>query len=460
MKFTFILTSYRIELSHLPSINAMNAQRTFLHSASVLIAMFATLQSGVADEEYPQKPLKVVVPFSPGGGSDTFVRIVQKVIQEEGLLPQPLVVINVPGAGGTIGSRRVRDGQADGYTILNLHDGILSAKLANQVDYGPEAFQAIAATGRTSSMVCVRADSEFDGLTQLLESAATEPNTVKFGANLGALSHFDALRMEQAHGTATFRYVPTGGGAKRFGDLIGGHVDVTVFNIAEYDQFKDGGVKAIAVFAKQRHPDFPSVPTATESGINVVRDSMQYWWAPVGTPPERVTRLVKLFRDAMNTSALKQKLAELKMDPVFLSGRELQRFLVKQELAMGGVGTAKPIQLPNTPLFMIVIVGLLGMAALMQGLRRDPTVAAIPSVASQTNVGRSAATLGMLLVFGYLFSISLAPFWVLSSAFILLLGGCLLDFNRRNSAVLIATAVIVGPGCYLLFTKILTIDLP
>ena len=110
---------------------------------------------------FPRKPIKVVVPFPAGGGSDTFTRIMQTAIRDADLLPQPLVVINVPGAGGTIGSRRVRDAQADGYTILNLHEGILSSKYSGLVTYGPEAFRPIAATGQSGLVICVRDDSPY-----------------------------------------------------------------------------------------------------------------------------------------------------------------------------------------------------------------------------------------------------------------------------------------------------------
>ena len=98
--------------------------------------------------EFPRKPIKVVVPFGPGGDSDTFARIMQKTIRDHELLPEPLVILNVPGAGGTIGSRRVRDAAPDGYTILNLHEGIFTSKYAGRVSYGPEAFRPIAATCR------------------------------------------------------------------------------------------------------------------------------------------------------------------------------------------------------------------------------------------------------------------------------------------------------------------------
>lgn len=422
--------------------------------------------SAFATEDYPSRPVKVIVPFSPGGGSDTFVRIVLGVIESEQLFSQPLVVINVPGAGGSIGSRRVRDVEPDGYTILNLHDGILSAKLAGQTEYGPEAFQAIAATGKTSSMVCVRSDARWESLQQMLAEAAEKPNTIKFGANLGALSHFDALRMEKEFPGAQYRYVPTGGGAKRFGDLLGDHIDVTVFNIAEFDQFRDGGLRALAVFANKRHPDFPDVPTAKECGVNVVRDSMQYWWAPLDTPPEAVERFSQLLRDAMKTEALQAKLRELKMEPTFMAGRELKSFLARQEIAMSSVGTAKPIKLPDTALLLITVTTLLGVLLIVQRLKdRSLAKAENAVVLPQANdppkqVKRSFVTLGLLLVFCFLFSTKAVPFWLLSTAFIFVLGCVLLPLTKRNIATLLTSAIIVGPGCYFIFTKILTIDLP
>src|SRR6056297_1073998 len=86
----------------------------------------------IAGSAYSQRPIRVVVPFSAGGGSDTFVRILQRAIDEQQILEEPLVIVNVPGAGGTIGSRRVKDARPDGYTLLLLHDGILTAQHSGQ----------------------------------------------------------------------------------------------------------------------------------------------------------------------------------------------------------------------------------------------------------------------------------------------------------------------------------------
>ena len=112
-------------------------------------------------ETYPSRPIKVIVPFGAGGGSDTFVRIIQKAIEDNQLLPQPLVVINVPGAGGTIGSQRATNAAPDGYTILNLHQGILTAKYSGKVDHGPEAFEPIIATSEDAMILAVAAALAF-----------------------------------------------------------------------------------------------------------------------------------------------------------------------------------------------------------------------------------------------------------------------------------------------------------
>ncbi|MCR9199710.1 MAG: tripartite tricarboxylate transporter substrate binding protein [Planctomycetaceae bacterium] len=433
----------------------------------LLMLVLLALSSTVVADDFPDRPVKVIVPFAAGGGSDTFVRVVQSVIESENLLGQPLVVINVPGGGGTIGSRRVLEETPDGYTILNLHDGIISAFVAKTVEYGPEAFRPLAATGRTASMLCVREDARWLDLTDLMDEAVQRPGKVRFGANLGALSYFDALRVEKAVPGAAFRFVSTGGGAKRFADLIGDGIDATAFNIAEFNQFRAAGVKALAVFSEQRHPDFPDVPTARECGVNVVRDSMQYWWAPPGTPDEVVEKLTSVLRDAMATPALQQRLADLKMDPVFFTGRELEEHLSRQQIAMSTVG-ARPLLLPDTPLLIMTVSillagGLLG-GRLWEHKVRPATGPIDPRVPSDSTLpvlrqNPALLTLLLLVAFCLSFGFELAPFWLLAGVFVMTTGGLLLEWNRRNLIVMVILAMAAGPGSFTLFTKLLTIDL-
>lgn len=132
-----------------------------------------------AETGYPERPIHIVVPYDAGGGSDTFVRILQKGISEDQLLDQPLVIINQPGGSGTIGSREVKNADPDGYKILCHHNAIITAKLAETVDYGPEAFEPIAMTGEMSMVILVRDDSPIKNIVDLLQTAKDKPSTVR-----------------------------------------------------------------------------------------------------------------------------------------------------------------------------------------------------------------------------------------------------------------------------------------
>ena len=161
----------------------------------VLAAALTSCHSTDSELRYPARPIKVVVPFAAGGGSDTFARIIKRAIDDGNLLEQPLVILNVDGAGATIGSRRVKNAPADGYTLLNVHEALITAKHSGKVVYGPEAFVPIAGTGEVGLAVAVAEDSQYRDLTQLVAAAQEKPDSVVFSANLGApLFHFVGLR--------------------------------------------------------------------------------------------------------------------------------------------------------------------------------------------------------------------------------------------------------------------------
>ena len=201
------------------------------------------------------------------------------------------MIINVPGAGGTIGSRRVKNARPDGYTLLLLHEGILTAKHSGASAYGPEAFSPIAGTGDATQVVAVSGDSSIRDLTALMKTATEMPDTIIFSANIGAPSHFAGLMLESESPGSKFRYTQNGGGAKRFAALQGGHVDVSSFSVAEYVQFQQDGMRALAILGEKRHSDLPDLPTAGEQGFDVISQNMQFWWAPLGTPKERIGKI-------------------------------------------------------------------------------------------------------------------------------------------------------------------------
>lgn len=422
----------------------------------LIVLLFCVLPLGAAPAEYPIKPIKVVVPFAPGGGSDTFVRIIQEGILANDLMAKPFIVINVPGAGGTIGSRRVKNAFADGYTLLNLHDGILSAKHSGQALYGPEAFEPIAATGRAMTVICVASESPYQTLREVMEGAKAKPGELSFGANLGAPSHFAGLRLEHMFPGAEFTFVPAGGGAKRFAAMKGNHLDVSMFSVAEFVGFREGGLRAVAILSEEPHPAFPTVMTAKEQGIDVVWDVLQYWWAPKGTPKDRVAYFAEVLKAALETPEVKGRFEQLYFEPLFASGEDLAELLEEREALVAELSIRKPIKLPNFPAAIGVLLVILGLAAVGQQLRACETAPRLTGGEWRT----IAVGLGILLLYAALLASRAIPFWIATLLFSTGLGCFLMRGGKQRIVALVTVSLIVGCGCQFVFTHWLIVDLP
>ena len=169
--------------------------RPFLRFAVSLLASLC-LGAG-AKEAFPEKAITVIVPFAAGGGSDIFVRIFQEAIRKNQLCPFPIVVKNLAGAGGTIGSRAAKEAKPDGHTLLCLHDGIYTAQHYGNADWGPSDFEPLAATGRSGVVVAVSESSPFESLHDLMKEAIRRPYQYVFGTNLGAPNHYSALFLQE-----------------------------------------------------------------------------------------------------------------------------------------------------------------------------------------------------------------------------------------------------------------------
>ena len=406
-------------------------------------------------EEFPRKPVKIVVPFGPGGDSDTFTRIIQKAVEDHDLLPEPLVVVNVPGAGGTIGSRRVRNAAPDGHMILNLHEGILTSKYAGRVTYGPEAFRPIAATAESNLVICVRDDSPFQKLDDLLQAAAKKPDSILFGMAPGTPTHFAGRRLESAGGGAKFRMVPSGGGSKRRHDLVGKHIDATPFSLSEFVGFEGGGVRAIGYLAPERHPSLPNVPTARELGYDVVMPHVHYWWAPKSTSDAAVERIADMLEAAMASDYVRGKLAETKTEPLFLRGKELEDHLAVREGEFQDVSLVQYQGLPDVVIPVVVLI-----------------LAVVGWIFFHGRSGKKEATepvfdwrhgfLTLAILSGYLSSMQLIniPYPVATMIFIPVLAGAVGARGPRTLLKITGAGVAIAWGCFLIFTKILVIDLP
>ena len=421
-------------------------------------------QLGDEDVEFPRRPIKVVVPFGAGGGSDMFTRIVQQAVENEQLLTEPMVIINVPGAGATVGSRRVKNARPDGYTVLCLHEAILTAKYSGNVPWGPEAFEPIAATSQVGMVIAVPVASPCKTLEDLLSEAALKPDTLLFGANLGAPSHFAGRLLEKAKPSAAFRYVQAGGGAKRFSMMQGGHIAVSAFSIAEYVQFRPAGLRAIALLSEQRHASIHETPTAREQGFDVIASNTHFWWAPKGTPVDRIAVIRNALRRAMQSESVRAKLSEIVYDPIFLEGEALREKLVDRERRIAEVAADRPNSLPNFPAIVAGVVIALAFVVLLQSKRagriRDPDKPSEGSQPARAEVRLAIACAILTIAYVGAMAAGLFGFRTATIVFVPVLGGVLAHGRMRTFPPLALIAVVMSIGLHFILTNVLVIDLP
>jgi putative tricarboxylic transport membrane protein len=262
----------------------------------------ALVLCGISSEvyaEYPERAITIVVPAAAGGRTDTTARVIQKSIEKNHLLPVPIAVINVPGAGNLIANRQVKDEEPDGYTYLLGAYNVLTLAATGVADFGPEAFAPVASVTSSPAVYAVPEDSPYQTLEELLEAAREKPNTLLEAQNIGGGGHFISLVLRDAAGGAEVRQVQTGGGAEKLNALLGHHADVAVFALSEYVTYKDSGIRALVQTGEERDPKAPDVPTAKELGIDMVWSSPRWFLAPKGTPRERIDVFAEAVEKAM-----------------------------------------------------------------------------------------------------------------------------------------------------------------
>jgi tripartite-type tricarboxylate transporter receptor subunit TctC len=314
----------------------MHAAKGWMLAGALVAALAAPAAA------WPERPIKVVVPFGPGGTSDQVARNYQAAIQEAGLLPQPINIVNV-GGHLTVGARQVKDAAPDGYTFLVLHIALMGAEAAGLADFGWRDFAAVAATGNVCLLPVVRKDSGLDTVDQLLAKARAEPDTLLFGVNLGAINHLAGLMIQESEPGARFRFVQIGGGSANFAALTGKQTQVGVLSTAEVMSFTrkpdgsdnpDSQVKPLAYTGPERFARLPEIPTLRELGRNVEFCVDNWWFAPKGTPAEAVRGMAEALRKAQASERVKRFEESQGFASIFVSGAELEARLASTYAAI------------------------------------------------------------------------------------------------------------------------------
>lgn len=295
------------------------------------VAALAALAAGNARaaQDWPQRPVSVVVPFPAGGSTDTIARMLTAPLNEK--LGQPFVVDNKPGATGAIGATFVKRAPADGYTMLVASIGVFAVNpfLQKNLGYDPvKDFDLLTVAVRAPNVLVVNPQFPANNVQELVAHMKKNPGKVSFASSgAGSSDHLTAALFWQKTGTDGL-HVPYKGGAPAISDLLAGQVDVSFQNInAVLQHIRTGKLKALAVTADKRPAVLPNVPTMAEAGVKEVE---VYSWqgvaAPRGLPADVKTRLHGALVGALNDPKMRQKLSENGFEVVANTPEQFSQF--------------------------------------------------------------------------------------------------------------------------------------
>ncbi len=313
----------------------MISRRSLVQSACALVALGALPGAIAQSTNWPEAPVKIIVPFTAGGASDILTRALAEKLQAR--LGQNFVVDNRTGAGGNIGMQAVKSAPADGYTVSSATIGTLSINqfLFSNLGYDPvKDFEYVSMIWQNCNVFVVSANHPAKTVQEFLEWARKQPKGVSFGsAGVGTTPHL-AGELFRVRSGITAIHIPYRGAAQSMPALIAGDTDFAIDNIASYTPLiKAGKVKALAITASERWPTMPDVPTMAEAGV---RDFIITSWGafvvPKGTPPAIVNKLSSAVQAIASEPAMQQRFLETGARAVSSSPQETAAFAERERI--------------------------------------------------------------------------------------------------------------------------------
>jgi len=295
----------------------MLRRRQFLRLAAGAAAV-PTTSSFAGAQDYPTKPITLIVPFAPGGPNDTLGRIMAERMRAT--LGQPVIVENVSGANGTIGVGRLARAAADGYTI---GVGTWATHVVNPAIYAlpydtVKDFEPLALLATSAPILVGRVTLPANNLKELIAWLKAHPDKATMGTvGPGSPPHVGGVAL-QAMTETRFRFVPYRGTAPAMQDMLAGQIDLLIDSpIQALPQARNGKIKTYAVLAKDRYPSAPEIPTTDDAGLPGFH--MTVWnalWAVKGTPKDIIAKLNAAAVEALAEPAVQKRFAELGQNPL------------------------------------------------------------------------------------------------------------------------------------------------
>lgn len=257
---------------------------------------------------YPERLIKIVVPFAPGGGTDVVARtLAQEMAKDLGV---SVIIENKPGAGTIVGTQAVAASEGDGYTLLmGTFANAVNPSLYARLSYDQHRdFAAVALVARSFNLVVVNPTSSIHSIADLIATAKAEPDKLSYGTyGTGTSAHL-AGELFKTMAKVNLTTVPYKGAAPAITDLIGGQIQVMFTTVASCASLVEAGqLRALAVTSADRSPAFPSLPTVSEAGVpGYASESWYGLFAPAKTPPEIIARLNRSAAIAVQADAFKK----------------------------------------------------------------------------------------------------------------------------------------------------------
>jgi tripartite-type tricarboxylate transporter receptor subunit TctC len=312
--------------------------RTFFRATACALALLAGLP--VAAQDWPSKPVRIVVPFPPAGSVDPLARLLSARLSVS--LKQQFVVENRPGAGGSIGTALAAKAPADGYTFLFVFDShaVNQALIANLPYDTAKDFAPVMLVGTAPYVIATQTAKSWKNFTEVVAASKAKPDSVSIGSiGNGTLGHLVLVQAQQMAGIK-ITHAPFAGGGPMNQNILGGQIDMGIGSLALLSpQVRGGKMRAIAVAGHKRVSMMPEVPTLIEQGFPGL--TAYAWWgiyAPAGTPKAILDRFHAELVTVLNIPDVRSTLAEgLGMDLVISSPEALQKWTLEQLAHWGKV---------------------------------------------------------------------------------------------------------------------------
>lgn len=307
--------------------------KKIIQGVILIIILTSFVFGGVifAQENYPTKPVKIVVGYAVGGSTDVLTRLIGKYVEK--YLGQNIVVVNITGGGGAIGAREVLEAKPDGYTVLIYHQSIFTGYHTGVASFNFDDFTPVCRLAQQARVIHVKADAPWENIRDLIEDAKKHPGKIKIGANIGATSHFQIIPLQIVTNNA-FTVVATGGDTDRITKNLGGHIDLSPIGVSSIVPYLESGkLRALAVLSSERDPYLPDVPTYKELGLDY--SFTQDWgvFLPPKTPENIVKVLSAAFQKAMADPECIEELKKFYIVPKYEDTEDYVKYLYKEDAA-------------------------------------------------------------------------------------------------------------------------------